>query len=108
MRMINFLAQRRAQALNRETAWACLTSNLGLPGFGSLLAGRISALPQLLLSGAGMLLTMTHGVRFISWFLQNQARLQDPDADPIATWSELWPAVRWALAGIGLFALAWI
>jgi len=47
-------------------------------------------------------------MRFIAWFLANWSRLQDPNADPMATLRELWLSVRWALLGIALFALAWI
>jgi hypothetical protein len=50
---------RRGQPLNRSFARSCLILNiLGLPGMGSLLAGRVSSIFQILLAViAGCLLT---------------------------------------------------
>ena len=102
------LALGPRQGLSPQTAWGCLTTNLALPGFGSLLAGRLIGYPQALLACAGVLLTMIYGLGFIWWFFHNYSRLHDPAADPIATLTELWMAVRWALLGILLFAVSWL
>lgn len=90
-----------------QTAWGCLTSNLALPGIGSLLAGRKSGYLQAAFALVGMALTTIYGVKFCTWFLQNSSRLQDP-ADPVAALTEMWLQVRWALLGIALFGLSWL
>ena len=100
------LGQRRA--IDRAVAWGCFTGNLAIPGSGSLLAGRISGYPQLLLSLCGMLLTGVYGVRFMLWFLSNYSRLQSPDADAIENLHGMWDAGKWAFLGIGIFGLAWM
>jgi hypothetical protein len=84
-------------------------SNLALPGLGSLMAGRISGYPQLLLALAGMVFTVTSGTRFVFWYIANWSRLQNPDADPFTTLGELWNELRWPVAGMGIFgaALLW-
>jgi hypothetical protein len=90
----------------RANAWTCLTTNLAMPGAGSLMGGRRVGYAQLLLTLAGLALTGIFGLRFIVWTLQNWSRLQDADADPLETLLMLWIAVRWALLGIGLFVIA--
>ena len=106
MRISLALGPRRP--LSRQTAWGCLTTNLALPGFGSLVDGRISGYPQAALALGGMGLSLAFGVPFILWFAANSARLHDPEADPFAGMLETWLAVRWALLGIALFALGWL
>ena len=100
------LAQR--QPLSRQTAWGCLTTNLALPGFGSLAAGRRAGYLQVALTITGMALTMIFGVRFVIWTLTNWSRLQDPMAEQFNTLGQMWLAVRWALLGIGIFGLGWL
>ena len=56
----------------------------------------------------GMLLTIFFAVRFVLWFIANSTRLYDPQADPLATLTELWQAVRWTLLSIAIFVLAWL
>lgn len=90
----------------RANAWACLTTNLVMPGAGSIMGGRKIGFAQLVFTLAGLALTAVFGLRFIVWSLQNWSRLQDPDADPVETLLRLWLAVRWALLGIGLFAVS--
>jgi hypothetical protein len=104
------LALGPRRPLSRQTAWGCLTTNLALPGLGSLVAGRISGYSQAALALGGMGLTMAFGVRFMLWFAANWARLHDPEADPVAALLEMWVAggLRWALLGIALFALGWL
>jgi hypothetical protein len=102
------LALGQRQQLSRQTAWGFLTTNLALPGFGSLAAGRKSGYFQAVLTIIGMALTMIFGLRFIAWSLSNWSRLHDPTADQFAALGEMWLVVRWALLGIGIFALGWI
>src|ERR1041385_5349910 len=102
------LALGQRQALSRQTAWGCLTTNLALPGFGSLAAGRRVGYLQVALMITGMALTMILGVRFVLWTLTNWSRLHDPMADQVAALGEMWLAVRWALLGIGIFGLGWL
>jgi Mn2+/Fe2+ NRAMP family transporter len=83
-----------------------LTANLGLPGAGSLLAGRKVGVLQLVLSMTGLALTLIFGVKFVLWFLANRAALDDPNTDPWATLMGMWLAVRWALLGMALFGLS--
>ena len=56
----------------------------------------------------GLVLTLMFGVRFVVWFFASQARINDPESDPVAMMIELWLNVRWALLGLGLFALSWL
>jgi hypothetical protein len=94
--------------LSRETAWGCLTSNVALPGIGSLVAGRISGYPQVALALGGMGLTLVFGLRFFAWFAANHARLYGPDGNGLDALLEVVRAVRWAFLGIALFALGWL
>jgi hypothetical protein len=102
------LAPGPRQALSPQTAWGCLTTNLAVPGFGSLLAGRAIGYLQAVLGLIGLALTLGFGIRFFWWFFRNWSRMQDPAADPMAVLGELWQAVRWPLLGIGLFAVSWL
>jgi hypothetical protein len=79
-----------------------------MPGFGSLVAGRVSGYPQAALALGGTGLSLVFGVPFILWFAANSARLHNPEADPFAAMLEMWLAVRWAVLGIALFALGWL
>ncbi len=108
MRMRTFLARARQTALNRESARACLASNLGMPGAGSLLAGRLSGVPQILIALAGLGITLVFGTRFIGWAILHWSQMRDPYADPLEMLTAILLAVRWPLAGIGLFALSWL
>ena len=82
--------------------------NLGVPGSGSLMAGKMIGYPQLLLMTAGMIISMVFGGKFLAWFFANWARLQNPSNDPLGTLAEIWQAVKWPLAGVALFGLAWL
>jgi hypothetical protein len=94
--------------LDRATAWGCLTSNLAIPGSGTIVAGRRTGYVQGALALAGMGLTTVYGVRFMTWYFANYARLQQNGTDPFMVMGELWLAVRWALLGMALFAIAWL
>ena len=102
------LALGPRQPLSRQTAWGCLTTNLALPGFGSLLGGRRSGYPQAALMICGLILTCVCGIRFMIWAVANWSRLQGNELDPFGGLLEMWLAARWALAGIGIFATAWV
>src|SRR6266478_1303859 len=89
--------------LSRQTAWGCLTTNLALPGSGSLVAGRRSGYAQLALAVSGMVLTLIFGLRFLAWFVANWSRFHQPDTDPFAALGEMWHVLRWPVVGIGVF-----
>src|SRR5258706_7196764 len=100
------LALGQRQPLSRQTAWGCLTTNLALPGFGSLVAGYVAGYAQAVLGIGGLILTTVFGLRFIAWYIANWSRFYGVHADPFAALSDMWPALRWALLGIGLFVVA--
>lgn len=89
-----------------QVAWGLLTTNLGLPGVGSLLAGRKVGVFQLILSISALILTTVFGVKFAVWYFTNREQLSDPNADPFAMLKALWLAVRWALLGMVLFGVS--
>lgn len=77
-----------------------------MPGFGTLMAGRrVTGFLQAALGVLGLALTMVYGVRFLAWYVANWTDITGGD-DPIATLSEVWLRVRWAMGGIGVFLLA--
>lgn len=102
------LALGPRQPLSRQTAWGCLTTNLALPGFGSLVAGHRGGYAQAALALGGMALTLVLGARFVLWYAANLARLREPQADPAAALVEVCLAVRWPLFGFVLFAIGWL
>ncbi len=103
------LALGPRRPVSRQVAWGCLTTNLTLPGFGSLVAGRAVGYAQIVISLAGFALTTVFGIRFILWFFSNWTRLQQLQDDPGRYFGEIWLALRWALLGMALFlaALLW-
>ena len=102
------LALGPRRTLSRQTAWGCLTTNLTMPGFGSLVAGRVSGYGQVVLTICGMVLSMVFGARFIVWYFTNWSRVRGDEMDPMSALGEMWVHVRWALLGIVIFAFAWI
>jgi hypothetical protein len=102
------LALGPRRTLSRQTAWGCLTTNVGMPGFGSLVAGRVSGYPQAALAIGGMILTMVFGLRFIWWFVANWSRFHGTEADPTAALSEMWPFLKGPLLGFAMFATGWL
>jgi hypothetical protein len=106
MRMKISLALGKTPVLSRETALSCLTANLALPGSGSLAAGRRSGYLELLLASIGVVLTLVFGTRFLIWFAQNWNSLHNQDDDPLAVFSGMWMAGRWAFLGIFIFLIA--
>ncbi len=102
------LALGPRQPLSGQTAWGCLTTNLMLPGAGSLMAGRVSGYGQLALATGGLALTALFGLRFILWYLANWRSFNQPQADPLEGLSQMWLVLRWPLLGIGIFLAGWL
>jgi hypothetical protein len=102
------LALGNRDALDRQTARACAATNLGLPGFGSLMAGRAVGYAQAALTVAGFALTLICGLQFIMWFFANWSKINDPQADGFEMLRALWLAVRWTLLGMALFGVSWL
>ena len=102
------LALGERRPLSRQTAWGCLTSNIALPGSGSLMAGRKSGYPQAFLGLGGMVLTVIFGVRALLWMLANWSRTRDPATDQFAVMGEMWSVLRWAFLGMAIFGLGWL
>jgi hypothetical protein len=95
------LGQRKP--LDNATAWGCLTTNLAIPGGGSLVAGRVSGYFQLVLAMIGVTLTTIFGVKFILWYVNNWAQLQQTQPDMAANFQELWSRLRPAVVGFAVF-----
>src|SRR5271155_3887472 len=102
------LALGPRQPLSRQTAWGCLTTNLALPGFGSLMAGRAVGYFQVFFCVVGLLLSFLFGVKFLYWGFKNWARLHDPEADPIETLQLIWAVGKLAFLGCGLFFFSFL
>jgi hypothetical protein len=85
-----------------------MTTNFAVPGCGSIMARRIVGYFQTPVCVTGMLLTLTFGTRMIAWYFTNRARLENMQDDPVAVLGEMWIQLRWALLGMGLFALSWL
>jgi hypothetical protein len=95
--------------LDRQTAWGCLTANLlGVPGLGSLAAGRRVGYGQMILSLSGLALTSAFGIHFIIWYASHSAEVNQLDDEGMAHVGELWIHLRSALLGIGVFLTAWL
>lgn len=102
------MALGKREGLSRQTAHGCVATNLALPGFGSLMAGRPVGYIQAALSTVSFVLTVGFGVKFIIWYLGNWSTLQGPEADPFDTLLRMGHEIKWALLGIGLFGVAWL
>lgn len=96
------LALGQRVPLSRQTAWGCFTTNLALPGFGSLMAGHKIGYAQVVLGQLGMVLTTIFGVRFILWYFR-EGREFLAQADTLEGFSAMWGAVHWALVGMAIF-----
>lgn len=101
-------ANASPEAVSVQTARGFAGTNLVLPGFGSLMAKRRAGWFQAALTVVGFGLTTICGVRFVIWFFQNTDAIYGADSDPVEVLSNVWRAVRWALAGIGLFGVSWL
>jgi hypothetical protein len=95
--------------LDRQTAWGCLTANLfGLPGLGSLAAGRRAGYGQMILSLTGLALTSVFGIHFIIWYASHSVEVSQLDDEGMAHFGELWVHLRWAFLGIAVFLTGWL
>ena|SRR5256885_526876 len=94
------LALGNPRALSRQTAWGCLTTNLAMPGFGSIVAGRPVGYIQAAIYLASFIITLIFGVRFIVWALANWAWLHGEEGDHFEAMLAMWRAAQWPLAGI--------
>src|SRR3954468_8447370 len=102
------LALGERRPLSRQTAWGCLTTNLAMPGFGSLVSGGVSGYPQAILGFVGMIVTVVFGVRCLVWMLSNWSRMRDPASDQLEVLSQMWLVLRWALLGMAIFGVGWL
>jgi len=86
-----------------------MTANLAVPGSGSLVAGRVSGYFQLVLAMTGVAITTVFGVKFMLWYVNNWANLQQSQPDMAANFQELWSRLRPAVVGFAVFVtgLAW-
>jgi hypothetical protein len=89
-------------------AWGCMTTNLALPGFGSLLGGRAVGYFQIAVYSTGFAFTIIFGIRFMVWYFSDAAHVLQVQADPDVYFHEVWLQVRWALLGIAVCAVAWL
>ena len=102
------LARGPKGPVSTQTAWGCLTSNLALPGTGSLVAGRASGYGQLILGAIGLCLTLFFGGQFVLWQFSNWSRFHGSGMDPFDVLGEMWDHLRWAVLGIGIFLAAMV
>jgi hypothetical protein len=102
-------ARANHESSAQETARGCFTTNLVIPGLGSLVGGRKIGYLQLVLCYLGEGITLIFGVRLIYWTLAHWSTIYHPNTeDPLAALHEMWPQMRLPLLGILLFAIAWL
>jgi hypothetical protein len=95
--------------LDRQTAWGCFTTNqLGLPGLGSLAAGRRTGYGQMALSLGGLAITSVFGIGFMTWYLNHQDHLHEIQEQSGVYFQELWLHMRWAVLGMAVFLAGWL
>ena len=83
--------------IGRATAWACVLSNLVLPGLGTLAARRrLAGALQLVVSQAGFLLMLLWAVSYVRAWMREGSLPED-----------FGPHFGLGLLGIALFFLAW-
>jgi len=107
-RMRISLALGNREGLSQQTARGCVATNLALPGFGSLMAGRPVGYPQAVLTVVGFGLTLVFGSKAIIWFFSNWSAIYGPEADPLETITGVWRETRWVGAGFAMVAIAWL
>jgi hypothetical protein len=84
-----------------------MTNLFGLPGLGSLAAGRPAGYAQMALSLGGLALTTAFAVPAFMWLSSSNNLPQGGDPSGVSL-EELWIHVRWALLGFGVFACGWL
>jgi hypothetical protein len=85
-----------------------LTTNLALPGFGTLIAGRVVGYAQAVICLIGLLVTTLFGIHFLIWALSNWSDITGASSDPAQTLIDIYLNVRWAVLGMLLFGFSWI
>jgi hypothetical protein len=105
-----FLGQKNHDVNGLQNAQGCFTTNLVMPGLGSLVGGRKIGIVQLALCLAGFGITLGFGVHFIFWALAHWSEFygNNPDADPLVPLRDLWQQARWPMLGIFVFAFTWL
>ncbi len=106
MRISLALGPRRP--LDRAMAWGCLTTNLAIPGCGSLVAGRASGYWQFVIVMAGEIMTVYFGLKLFFWYQSDWAHLQQIQPDSATNFHELWLRLRWLLLGMSVFGVGWL
>lgn len=96
------------EGLTQQTARGCVGTNLALPGFGSLMAGRPVGYAQAVLTVVGFGLTLWFGSKAIIWFLTHWSTIYGPEADPVETMTGVWRATRWVWVGFAMVAFSWL
>jgi hypothetical protein len=82
----------------RQAAWACVLSNLVLPGLGTLVAHRrIAGILQLIVSQTGFALCLLWAILFVREWVHLGSMPED-----------ITPTLALGLTGATLFLLAWI
>ncbi len=94
--------------LNREQARTCLVANACFPGSGSLLAGRRVGYAQMALMTLGFALSMAWFGLMLKIWIRTKSFPYPADWFDNGFPPEFWRAMFVGLAGIGLFAFAWI
>lgn len=85
-------------------AWGCLTTNLGLPGFGSLLGGRAVGYAQIPFTVVGFGLSLIGTVHAFLRLVSEWTMLQQLETeDPVRYMTEYWHILRWPVLGVGIF-----
>jgi hypothetical protein len=92
-----------------EIARGCLTSNLAIPGLGTVMSGRkVTGCIQLIIYFTAFGLTTVYGIGFVIWALAHWSEMQQANQDdPFGALRMMWPRVRWAFLGLLLFAISW-
>lgn len=92
-----------------EIARGCLTTNLMVPGLGSLAGGRKIGWLQMALCFTGEGLTIFFGARLFFWVLAHWSAIYHSNADdPFTPLREMWPHLRLPLLGIILYVTSWL
>lgn len=93
-----------------ELAKGCLTSNLAVPGLGTLMSGRkVTGLLQMAVYLTAFGLTVGYGLSFVFWALAHWQQIQQANQqDPIGGLQMMWPRVKWAFVGLVMFAISWV
>ena len=106
--MKTFSAHANPESSALEIARGCFTTNLAIPGLGSVVGGRKIGYLQMIVCFIGQGISLVFGVRFIYWGLAHWSEIYNPNAeDPLAPLREMWPQLRLPLLGMFLFAVAW-